>query len=92
MEKSRLPELYCVNPAMAMIYEEMKMIVDRHKNLTTERREQANIMLREIADNTALIASDSDEDHVAGKCHCLVAIDLTEKLALFLREKEGETN
>lgn len=88
MEKSRLPELYCVSPALALIFHEMKEVVDRHKHLTAEFRIKANQWLREVADNISLSASDSAEDHEKGDCHCLKAIDLMEKLAEQLRAVE----
>lgn len=77
-------DLYSVQPAMAMIYGELKVIVARSV-LTQDAREKAHEMLQQIKEQSRLIASDLPEEHIEGECNCHKAIDSAEKLAAFLR-------
>jgi hypothetical protein len=87
--ENRIDDLSCMTPAMAIIFSEIKLVT--HMTImTVENRNKANNMLNEIRDNTRLMASDSFEDHQSGNCHCIMAINATERLAEFLRALKKE--
>lgn len=89
MKNNELAELYVIQPALAMCWDELKGILNGMTGIAKEKKEIASKMLNEVKENILLIASDSEETHKTGNCHCIVAIDAAEKLAAFLRNIRG---